>query len=64
MATWDSGKCGYCGHTEADLEKYECPECKRAGCSSCMPEVGETPCSDCVTKAEWLEKQGLEGLRS
>ena len=59
MSKWTEDKCGYCEHTASDLDRYECPECLRTGCLSCMPEIGLTPCAGCVEQKEFEEKAGL-----
>lgn len=48
MAYWNSDTCGYCGYSAPNLEKHECPECKRNGCLSCMSTGSSTPCDYCV----------------
>lgn len=58
MAKWAGNTCGYCGHSAPSLDRYECPECKRTGCVSCMPEAGNSPCNQCQEEAEFRRQLG------
>jgi len=49
MAEKWPGNCGYCNKTgSGSLDKFECPTCKRTGCSTCMPTLSVVMCDQCV----------------
>lgn len=48
MALWDNDTCGYCGYTDTNLERYECPQCRRTGCVDCMPTGNVSMCNQCL----------------
>ena len=59
MAKWADDKCCYCDYSASDLDRYECPECKRTGCVNCMPTGNESPCNQCVERKEFEENAGM-----
>jgi len=59
MAKWSNDTCGYCGNTAPNLDRYDCPECKRTGCVSCMPEAGASPCNQCQERELFHQSHGL-----
>jgi len=56
MSKWTNDKCGYCDHEATDLDRYECPECQRAGCPTCMPTGNESLCDQCIESKDWERK--------